>query len=81
MSSISSTNPVSNLASQLFTAADGNSDGRLSATEFQSFLQQLLGNLTTHQTSDLGTESSSVKPHARGRRAREPTRACWVSTT
>ena len=62
MSSISSTNPVSNLAAQLFTAADGNSDGRLSATEFQSFLQQLLGNLTTHQTSDLGTESSSVKP-------------------
>ena len=48
MSSISSTNPVSNLAAQLFTAADGNSDGRLSATEFQSFLQQLLGNLTTH---------------------------------
>jgi len=64
MSSISSTNPVSNLASQLFTVADGNSDGRLSATEFQSFLVQLLGNLTTHQTSGLGTETSSVRQRA-----------------
>jgi hypothetical protein len=33
---------VSNLASDLFTQLDSNSDGRLSSTEFQSFLETLL---------------------------------------
>lgn len=51
---------ISSLASSLFKRVDTNSDGRLSATEFQGFLETLLSKVGTKQTSGLGTEASAA---------------------
>jgi hypothetical protein len=54
---------MSVLASALFKRVDANSDGRLSSTEFQSFLENLLGKAST-QTAGLGTEASAAAAQA-----------------
>ena len=62
MSSISgTTNPIANLASQLFARVDGNKDGRLSASEFQSFIEGLLGQVGGGQTAGLGSAATAAK--------------------
>lgn len=60
-SSSSSPNPLAALASQLFTGADNNRDGHLSATEFQTFLEGLLKQINTRQTTGLGSAASAAK--------------------
>jgi hypothetical protein len=62
---------VSVLASALFKRVDANSDGRLSTTEFQSFLENLLGKVST-QTAGLGTEASAAAPPAASPRSYQP---------
>ena len=59
------------LASALFKRVDANSDGRLSTTEFQSFLENLLGKVST-QTAGLGTEASAAAPQAASPRSYQP---------
>src|SRR5262245_13801384 len=62
MSSIpSANNSISDLASRLFARVDANSDGRLSASEFQSFLEGLLGQVGRPQTPGLGSAVSAVQ--------------------
>jgi len=61
--SSASVDNVSVLASALFKRVDANHDGRLSTTEFQSFLENLLGKVS-RQTSDLGSEASAAAPRA-----------------
>ena len=62
---------VSVLASALFKRVDANSDGRLSTTEFQSFLENLLGKAST-KTAGLGTEASAAAPQAASSRSYQP---------
>lgn len=57
--SSASVDSVSTLASALFRRVDANSDGKLSTTEFQGFLESLLGTVGK-QTPGLGTEVSAV---------------------
>jgi hypothetical protein len=62
MSSIpSANNSISDLASRVFARVDANSDGRLSASEFQSFLEGLLGQVGRAQTAGLGSAVSAAK--------------------
>lgn len=58
--STSSVDSVSTLASALFKRVDANSDGRLSASEFQGFLDNLLGKVGSQQTPGLGTAAAAV---------------------
>jgi hypothetical protein len=59
--SSASVDNVSVLASALFKRVDANSDGRLSTTEFQSSLENLLGKVGT-KTAGLGSEASAAAP-------------------
>ena len=51
---------ISSLANTLFKRVDANSDGRLSTTEFQGFLESLVGKIGANQTQGLGTEAGAV---------------------
>lgn len=51
---------LSVLAGTIFKRADANGDGKLDGTEFQSFLQNLIGELGS--TQGLGSEASAVAP-------------------
>src|SRR6478735_1789547 len=51
--------PLSNVAGQLFKAADANNDGKLSTNEFQSFLDTLLGSMAK-KTDGLGSAATAV---------------------
>jgi hypothetical protein len=57
-------NGFTTLAAQLFQAADGNKDGKLSTGEFQSFLEGLLSKVGSQQTPGLGTQASAAAPAA-----------------
>lgn len=61
--SSASVDNVSSLAGALFKRVDANNDGRLSTTEFQSFLEDLLGKVGG-QTAGLGTQASAAAPRA-----------------
>jgi EF hand len=58
--STASIDNVSALASALFKRVDANNDGRLSTTEFQSFLENLLGKASSQQTPGLGSEAAAA---------------------
>lgn len=62
--SSTSVDNVSALASTLFKRVDANSDGRLSGTEFQSFLEKLLGRVGNPQTPGLGTAAAAASPRS-----------------
>src|SRR5438477_6097375 len=51
---------LSVLASAIFKRVDANSDGHLSATEFQSFLESLVGKVGSGATQGLGSQASAV---------------------
>ncbi len=51
---------LASLAAQLFKAVDGDRDGKLSASEFQSFLQGLLTKVGSQQTPGLGTAATAA---------------------
>src|SRR5262245_12490500 len=54
---------ISVLASAIFKRVDANGDGKLDGTEFQSFLQNLVGKVE-NRTQGLGTEASAVAPRS-----------------
>lgn len=54
---------MSVLASAIFKRIDANGDGKLNGTEFQSFLQNLLGKMG-NPTPGLGSEAAAVSPRA-----------------
>jgi hypothetical protein len=61
-----STNAIDNmsvLASAIFKRIDANGDGKLNGTEFQSFLQNLLGKVGTG-TPGLGSEATAAAPRS-----------------
>lgn len=53
-----SATPTSNVAAQLFKAADANNDGKLSTNEFQSFLETLLDSMAKKTDSGGSTATS-----------------------
>ena|SRR5438477_8815332 len=55
---------VSVLASAIFKRVDTNGDGRLSTTEFQSFLENLMGKVGDGTTQGLGSQASAIAPAA-----------------
>jgi len=59
---------MSVLASAIFKRIDTNGDGKLNGSEFQSFLQNLLGK-TGNATPGLGSEAAAVSPRAAGAEA------------
>ena len=61
-----STNAIDNLsilASAIFKRVDANNDGKLSGSEFQSFLQDLVGKVGDG-TPGLGSEAGAISPRA-----------------
>lgn len=52
---------ISALAGTIFKRVDANGDGKLDGTEFQSFLQNLIGDLGSG-TQGLGSEASALAP-------------------
>ena len=54
---------VSVLASAIFKRIDANGDGKLNGSEFQTFLQNLLGKVG-NGTPGLGSEASAIAPRA-----------------
>jgi hypothetical protein len=57
--SVNSIDNISALASAIFKRVDANSDGRLDGTEFQSFLQNLIGGIG-NSTQGLGSQASAL---------------------
>jgi hypothetical protein len=62
--SSNSIDSISALASAIFKRVDANSDGKLDGSEFQSFLQNLIGDLG-NGTQGLGSEASAVTAEPR----------------
>ena len=64
--SINSTNGTGNLiadlANQLFQRVDHDRDGKLNADEFQSFLTNLMAQVTNRSTGGLGTGATASRP-------------------
>jgi hypothetical protein len=60
---------VSVLASAIFKRIDANGDGKLNGSEFQSFLQNLLGKVG-NGTQGLGSEAAAIAPRAATAEAR-----------
>jgi hypothetical protein len=60
---------VSVLASAIFKRVDTNGDGQLNGTEFQSFLQNLLGKVG-NRTHGIGSEASAIAPRSATAEAR-----------
>lgn len=60
ITSTSADTGFASIASQLFSRVDGNSDGKLSANEFQSFLESLLTKVGSQKTTGLGTAASAI---------------------
>src|SRR5262245_43760724 len=61
-----STNAIDNmsvLASAIFKRVDANGDGKLDGTEFQSFLQNLIGKVGSG-TRGLGSEATAIAPRS-----------------
>jgi hypothetical protein len=54
---------ISALASVIFKRVDANGDGKLDGTEFQSFLQNLIGTVGKG-TQGLGSEASALSPRS-----------------
>jgi hypothetical protein len=54
---------ISVLASAIFKRVDANGDGKLDGTEFQSFLQNLIGDVG-NGTPGLGSEASALAPRS-----------------
>jgi hypothetical protein len=52
---------ISVLASAIFKRVDANGDGKLDGNEFQSFLQNLIGDVG-NSTQGLGSEASALPP-------------------
>jgi hypothetical protein len=59
--SSNSIDSISVLASAIFKRVDTNSDGKLDGTEFQSFLQNLIGDIG-NGTHGLGSQVSALAP-------------------
>jgi hypothetical protein len=62
-----STTPIDNLsvlASAIFKRIDTNGDGRLNATEFQGFLENLVGKVGTGAASALGSAAAAAAPRS-----------------
>ena len=57
--SSNSIDSISVLASAIFKRVDANSDGKLDGTEFQSFLQNLIGGIG-NSTQGLGSQASAI---------------------
>jgi hypothetical protein len=57
--SSNSIDSISVLASAIFKRVDANSDGKLDGTEFQSFLQNLIGDIG-NGTQGLGSQASAL---------------------
>jgi hypothetical protein len=60
--SSNSIDSISVLASAIFKRVDANGDGKLDGTEFQSFLQNLIGDIGK-STQGLGSQPSALAPH------------------
>ena len=60
------------LAGDLFSRLDANSDGRLSKTEFHSFLEALIRQVGNSRTSGIGSSSGAVQTQASGQRIYQP---------
>ena len=54
---------ISALASAIFKRVDANGDGKLDGTEFQSFLQNLVGKVG-QGTQGLGSEAAAISPRS-----------------
>jgi len=61
--SSSAVDNMSVLASAIFKRVDANGDGKLNGSEFQSFLQDLLGKVGDG-TPGLGSEAAAVSPNS-----------------
>jgi hypothetical protein len=57
--SSNSIDSISALASAIFKRVDANGDGKLDGTEFQSFLQNLIGDMG-NKTQGLGSQASAL---------------------
>src|SRR6185436_1477260 len=54
-------NLIADLANQLFQRVDSDHDGKLNADEFQSFLTNLISQVTNRATGGLGTEATASR--------------------
>src|SRR5262245_57811179 len=60
ISSVSSTNPLDQLAQSLVQRFDANQDGQLTTDEFTSFLSSFLNSLSTGNGNALGLSTASA---------------------
>ena len=78
--SSSAVDNISVLASAIFKRVDANSDGKLNGSEFQSFLQNLLGKVGDG-TQGLGSEAAAVVAQFADGPAVARISRCLASTT